>query len=159
MRNINVGDIFSFKLDSNVEVYFQFLGKDTYQLNSDCIAFFEKTGRADNTEDLEEILRSGVWFITLTWLEQGIKDRFYKKIYTADLVVNILQIRFKSHEKDFYSNKERSFKEIFYVRDLNSNILEELTEQEFNNLPDNVEEDGATLAQGLKRYILSRLYN
>lgn len=154
---INIGDLFSFDL-GNLTIYFQYLGSDSYQLNSDCIAIFNYV--SDKNVTIDAVIDSGIWFVTLTWIKPGIKEKFYKKVGTFVPLIDPNKVQFKSFLKDYVTVRDNEFytENIYYIRNLGSKQLVRQTKEEFDVLPNNIWDDGASYAEGQKEYILHKLY-
>jgi len=87
---IKIGDIFEVQLPTQEFVYFQYIGLDITQLNSEVVRVFKtryKTGFPDN--DISVIVSDKVDFHVHTVIKWGIQRGFWKKIGNQPLELDI----------------------------------------------------------------------
>ena len=83
---IRIGDVFEIQLTSQKFVYFQYIGLDITQLNSEVVRVFKtqySVGFPD--KDLSQIVTDEVDFYVHTVIKWGLKGGFWKKIGNASL--------------------------------------------------------------------------
>lgn len=152
------GAIFSFKIKENLFMYFQYLGDDNFQLGSNCIAIFNYKEAIEKRGNIEDIINSGIWFISLTWIKRGIRDGFYKEIGWAIPVKTPNEIYFKGGTEDFKDENDLE-SDIYYRRQLNSSKFTYFkNNEEYIKTTKNDSDDGASMAQGQRRYIIYKLF-
>ncbi len=85
------GDCYELKISEGNYVYFQYIAKDYYQLDSECVRFFKliRSKPFSPEESFEEILVSGSWFYSHTYIKEMLRD-FYKKVSHEPLPENEL---------------------------------------------------------------------
>ncbi|PKP22171.1 MAG: hypothetical protein CVU05_05095 [Bacteroidetes bacterium HGW-Bacteroidetes-21] len=77
---IKIGDIFSVKLENKRKKYFQFIAKDSAQLNSDVIRAFKIDCQIDSDPNINDIINSEVDFYAHCIIRWGVKMDLWEKV-------------------------------------------------------------------------------
>lgn len=80
-----IGDIFCAEIDNEYKCYFQYVGKDTYQLGGALIRVFRKHYPLDANPSMDEITADEVAFHTLTYIQPGTYDNAWYKVGKAPI--------------------------------------------------------------------------
>ena len=75
-----IGDIFEVPLENNLKAYFQYIMRDSTQLNSDVIRVFKKKYPKDKVLTLEDVVDDDVEFYVHTSVLPGAKQGFWHKV-------------------------------------------------------------------------------
>lgn len=90
-----VGDVFSAKIGDNTKRYFQYIGNDLTQLNSDVIRAFERVYLISANPDLKEIINDEIFFNAHCVVNLGLKMNLWEKVGHIVEVGNIQNILFR----------------------------------------------------------------
>ncbi len=93
--NTKVGDIFSVKLDENRKKYFQYIGNDLIQLNSEVIRAFKRTYPIEAIPDLSDIVSDEVDFYAHCVIKFGIKMGLWEKVGNVSNIGKLDNILFR----------------------------------------------------------------
>ncbi|MCU4423864.1 hypothetical protein [Acinetobacter sp. WU_MDCI_Abxb74] len=88
-KNTKIGDVFAVKLDNGCKKYFQLVGFDLTQLNSDVIRVFKTEYSANTVPVLTEVINNEVDFYAHCITVFGIKLGFWEKVGNMPDVGNI----------------------------------------------------------------------
>lgn len=80
-----IGDIFCAEIDNEYKCYFQYVGKDTYQLGGALIRVFRKRYPLDANPSMDDITADEVAFYTLTYIQPGTYDNAWYKVGKAPI--------------------------------------------------------------------------
>ena len=83
---IKIGNIFCAEIDGKYKCYFQYIMKDTNQLNSPVIRVFKRRYPMDYKPDMEEIVSDDVLFYAHTFIRFGV---FYEAWYKVGNSMNL----------------------------------------------------------------------
>ena len=87
-KNTVIGDVFAVKLDDMHCRYFQYVGNDLTQLNSDVIRVFKKIYTLDSPPDLEEITSGEIAFFAHCVTKWGIDKNLWERVGNIKRVGN-----------------------------------------------------------------------
>lgn len=79
-ERLKIGDVFSVMIDEKNKKYFQYIGNDATQLNSEVIRVFRGIYSIDNRLDLLEVSKSEVDFYAHCILKLGTKLGYWNKV-------------------------------------------------------------------------------
>lgn len=83
---IGIGDIFAVQMGQDVLGFFQYIARDSTQLNSHVVRVFKERKRRDELAHGEVIARGEIHFHAHVFLSVGIKLKFWSKLSRADVV-------------------------------------------------------------------------
>lgn len=86
---IKTGDVFSAVLDDAHKKYFQYVGLDRTQLNSEVIRVFKKTYLINEQPDLQDVVSDKIDFYAHAVIKWGIKMKLWEKVGKASIVDEI----------------------------------------------------------------------
>jgi hypothetical protein len=75
-----VGDVFSVDVNKHNKRYFQFIGRDETQLNSDVIRVFAERYPLRMNPDLRDVVSGEIDFHVHVVVARGVKERLWKKV-------------------------------------------------------------------------------
>lgn len=113
---ITVGNVFEVKLKNNLKCYFQFIGLDLTQLNSEVIRVFKKRYKNDEIVSVEEVAKDEVEFYAHVEIRYGLQLGLWERIGTVKLENNIVYPSFRGSD-DVGDNIARS--ERWYIWQMN----------------------------------------
>lgn len=93
---ITIGSLFEVTLEKKQKGYFQFIGLDLTQLNSDVIRVFKKKYPLDQPVSVEEIINNEVDFHAHTLIRAGLIRNLWSKIGSHSLEEDIALPQFRS---------------------------------------------------------------
>jgi hypothetical protein len=93
--NTKIGDVFSVRIDDIRKKYFQYIGSDLTQLNSDVIRAFRKVYQINAKPDLSEIVKGEVEFYAHCVTKLGLKMKLWESIGNSHEIGNTTQILFR----------------------------------------------------------------
>ncbi len=74
-----IGDIFSVRIDQLTIKYFQYVGNDLTQLNSEVIRVFKTRYDINLTHDFSEVIKTDIDFYAHCVIKWGIKRKLWQK--------------------------------------------------------------------------------
>lgn len=80
-----VGDVFEVPLDASVVGFFQYIARDSSQLNSHVVRVFKQRRRESEIFDVSHIMHGGIDFHAHVFLSVGVKQKFWRKVASADV--------------------------------------------------------------------------
>jgi len=86
---VKEGDIFEVPLENNTKGYFQFIMLDSTQLNSEVIRVFKKRYQAEETPNLEEVVKDEIQLYAHVIIKFGIKTELWHKVGNISLESNV----------------------------------------------------------------------
>ncbi len=116
-KSIKIGDIFSVDLNNNDRKYFQFIVKDSTQLNSDVIRVFKNIHTTKTNHDLLKVVEGKVDFYAHCITKFGVKMKYWKKVGNVKNIGDIENILFRSSSDD--GNPEINISENWWVWEVN----------------------------------------
>ena len=81
-----IGDIFCAEIDNEYKCYFQYIGKDSFQLGGALIRVFRKRYPIDANPDMMEVINGEIGFHTLTFIQVGTKLGAWYKVGKAPIL-------------------------------------------------------------------------
>jgi hypothetical protein len=85
-KRIDIGSIFRVELSNETVAYFQYIGLDFVQLNSEVIAVFKKRYSKNENPELNLIVNDDIEFYVHTMIKLGVKKKLWEKI--GDIPLN-----------------------------------------------------------------------
>ena len=96
--NTIIGDIFSVELEGGKKKYFQYVGNDQTQLNSDVIRAFKRIYSLDAKPDISEIVSDDIDFYAHCVTKFGIKMKLWEKVGNTADVGHLNQVLFRESQ-------------------------------------------------------------
>ena len=97
---VKPGDIFCIELEDNTKCYFQNLGKDVEQLNSNVICVFKKIYSQEAIPTCEDIVQDEVNFYAHTYIKWWVKDSDWIKVGKATIYKKMENLYFKTFDRE-----------------------------------------------------------
>ena len=92
---LKTGDIFSVRMNETFKRYFQFVGNDISQLNSDVIRVFKNSYSMDESPDLRNIVNDKVDFYAHVILKLGIRMNIWINVGNVFETGNFNEVLFR----------------------------------------------------------------
>lgn len=113
-NRFSIGDVFEVHLAPSVVGFFQYVARDSSQLNSHVVRVFGGEFREDEVPDVSQIVRSDVDFYAHVFLSVGAKQKFWRKVARAD-VVGEVDVLFRN-SSDYGKSKHKTSNNWFVWR-------------------------------------------
>lgn len=95
---VTSGSVFEVKLNNGLKGYFQYIGLDFTQLNSEVIRVFKIRYKSDEDIEIKEIVRSEIEFYAHVDIRYGVQLKLWEKIGAEKLEDNLIPPTFRSTE-------------------------------------------------------------
>lgn len=95
-----VGDIFAVAVDGQSKKYFQYVGNDKTQLNSDIIRAFKRRDPIATKPDLSDVVNGEVEFYAHCIIGVGLKLGVWVKVGTSGMIGDFANVLFR-HSNDY----------------------------------------------------------
>lgn len=118
LRNANLGDVFEVKLKNNSKAYFQYIGLDKSQLNSEVIRVFEPHFDCKKEVEICDIVQFKVDFYVHVIIKNGEKRRFWKKIGNMPLEIDFSAPYFR--ESPDFGNPDVKISSCWHIWKMNN---------------------------------------
>jgi len=130
---IKIGDVFAVPIARGWKRYFQFISRDSHQLNSEVVRVFQARYRKSENPELENIVSDEVEFHIHLFIRLGVKKAAWSKIGKVSIGSDIELPYFRS-SRDFGNPSIKISKNwyVWRVNDPKAKFVGELT-SEFQN--------------------------
>lgn len=122
IKNTNIGDVFSAKIDDNHKRYLQYIVSDLTQLNSDVIRVFTNIYPIEANPSLEVIVNDKVDFYAHCVTKSGIKRGLWEKVGNIDDIGQTDHILFR--DSGDYGSPEVKISNDWWVWNVNEPFIE-----------------------------------
>lgn len=116
-NRFTVGDVFEVRLDTSNVGFFQYVARDSSQLNSHIVRVFKQKHRDDELPDLSQIVGGEIDFHAHVFLSVGVKQKFWRKMAGGD-VIGGLDVLFR--DSNDYGKSKRKTSNDWYVWSVDS---------------------------------------
>lgn len=114
ITRFSVGDVFEVDLPASVIGFFQYVARDSSQLNSHVVRVFRERFREGEGPDASQIVRGDVDFYAHVFLSIGVKQKFWRKVAHAD-VAGEVDVLFRN-STDYGKSKQKTSNSWFIWR-------------------------------------------
>jgi hypothetical protein len=116
-NRFSIGDVFEVQLAATAVGFFQYVARDSSQLNSHVVRVFKGRFREDEAHDVSQVVRGDVDFYAHVFLSVGAKQNFWRKVVRAD-VVGEVDVLFRNSSD--YGKSKRKTSNNWFVWRINS---------------------------------------
>ncbi|WP_340648717.1 hypothetical protein [Pseudoxanthomonas winnipegensis] len=105
-NRLSIGDVFEVDLAESLVGFFQYVARDSSQLNSHVVRVFRERFKRDENPDAGKIVRGEVEFYAHVFVSVGVKQGYWKKVAREDIVGDV-DVLFRN-SSDYGKSKEKT---------------------------------------------------
>lgn len=107
-----IGDVFEVRLDTLVVGFFQYVARDSSQLNSHVVRAFERQYKETDVPSVSQIVREKVDFYAHVFLSVGVKQKIWRKVASGNIIGEV-DVLFR--DSNDYGKSKRKTSNDWYV--------------------------------------------